>query len=316
MARHVRGLALLLALGVVALARGGEPLTLQLDDSGPTILQGDELWARLRIDDGPKPYVWPLLGPGGLKVTRAFPMEKIEGEQHDHPHHRSLWFTHGDVNGIDFWTEGDGHGRIAHREFVETVASGDAIVLVSDNDWLGPDGKKICEDRRRLTFRSATESRIIDFEIALKASAGDVKLGDTKEGSFGVRVASSMCLPKGGHIVNSEGLKDREAWGKPAAWVDYYGTVDDHPAGVAILNHPSSFRFPTYWHVRDYGLFAANPFGWHDFQGNESVDGSYTIPSGERIVLRYRVLLHRGDSDAARVAQEFAAYAQEKVQDL
>lgn len=312
-----RGCWLTLGLACwLSTALSEQPLVLQVEDSGPSILIGDELWAKLRIDDGPKPYVWPLLGPGGTRITRAFPMEKVEGEQHDHPHHRSLWFTHGDVNGIDFWTEGEGHGRIAHREFVEMDATAEAVTLVSDNDWLAPDGQKICTDRRRLTFRATPELRTIDFEIALIASEGELKLGDTKEGTFGVRVASSLCLPQGGHIVNSEGQRDREAWGKPAAWVDYFGTVDDQPVGVAILNHPSSFRFPTYWHVRDYGLFAANPFGWHDFRGDESADGSHTIPAGERIVLRYRVLLHRGDSDTAQVAREFAAYSQQEVRDL
>lgn len=297
-------------------ARGEDALVLRIEDGGPAIAVGHELWARLRVDDGPKPYVWPLRGPGGQDLTRAYPMEKIAGEQHDHPHHRSLWFTHGEVNGVDFWSEGPGRGRIAHREFVEMASTGESVMLVSDNDWLAPDGKKVCTDRRRITFRAATDRRTIDFEIALQASEGDVKLGDTKEGTFGVRVASSMSLPQGGHIVNSQGQRDREAWGKQAAWVDYFGTVEGQPAGVAIFNHPSSFRFPTYWHVRDYGLFAANPFGWHDFQGNESVDGSYRIPAGERIILRYRVLLHGGDWDAARIAQEFAVYSQEMVRDL
>lgn len=315
-ARAVAIASWLALAGGVSAASGEEPLSLTISPGGPEIRSGDELWARLRIDDGPKPYIWPLLGPGGMKLTRSYPMEKVPGEQYDHPHQRSLWFTHGDVNGVDFWTEGQGHGKIVHRDFSTIDAGGESITLVSENDWLAPDGKRLCADRRRITFRATPEARIVDFEIALLATDGDVRFGDTKEGTFGVRVSSQLVLAKHGRITTSEGLTDRDAWGKQAAWVDYSGTVDDRPGGVAIFNHPSSFRFPTYWHVRDYGLFAANPFGWHDFQGNDQVDGSHVIPAGERIVLRYRVLLHGGDAEAAKVAEEFAAYARETAQDL
>ena len=115
---------------------------------------------------------------------------------------------------------------------------------------------------------------------------------------------------KGGRIVNSRGQVNGDAWGKPAEWVDYHGPVDGETIGIAILNHPSSFRFPTYWHVRTYGLFAANPFGLREFT-NGAKQGQYRVASGENLTLRYRVLLHRGDDKRGKVAESFAAYAKE-----
>jgi Methane oxygenase PmoA len=126
---------------------------------------------------------------------------------------------------------------------------------------------------------------------------------------FGIRVASSMDVTRkgGGRITNAEGLTDEKAWGKPSPWVDYVGPVKEKTVGIAVLNHPDSFRYPTTWHVRTYGLFAANPFGWHDFAG--PVPGDYTIPAGGSIAFRYRVILHEGDTPAARVDRAFEAYA-------
>ncbi len=254
------------------------------------------------------PVVWPIIGPTGKPMTRAYPMAEGPAERKDHPHHRSLWFNHGDVNGLSFWHK----EAIRHREFVK-VASGQQAVIVAINDWIAPDGKKVCEDQRTLTFGAEGASRFIDFEIVVKATNGPVKFGDTKEGSFGVRVAGTMKVDakQGGRIVNSEGQVDKDAWGKPAAWVDYQGPVDGQTVGVAILNHPSSFRYPTYWHVRTYGLFAANPFGLHNFKGAKEVDGSHTIEPGGSMTLRYRVLLHTGDEKQGKVAEVFRAYAKQ-----
>jgi hypothetical protein len=150
----------------------------------------------------------------------------------------------------------------------------------------------------------------LDFDVTVTASDGEVKFGDTKEGSFGVRVAGSMKVTSdmGGRIVNSEGQTDAGAWGKPAAWVGYCGPVDGETVGVAILNHPSSFRFPTYWHVRTYGLFAANPFGLHHFKKSREFDGSHTLKPGDTMTLRYRVILHDGTTEEAGIAAAFAKY--------
>ena len=127
---------------------------------------------------------------------------------------------------------------------------------------------------------------------------------------MGIRIPTVMDVDsqKGGQIVNSEGDTDKEAWGKTASWVDYHGMVGGKPVGIAFMNHPSSFRYPTRWHVRNYGLFAANPFGLSDFVGKKDVDGSYTLEKGDSLLLRYRLLFHEGDTKAAKIAQAFEQY--------
>jgi len=307
-----RLLALLFALGsLLCLANATRAdVTAEKTDSGVTILADGKPFAQYLTKSGSKPIVWPIYGPTGKRMTRNWPMENgVPGEtDRDHIHQRSLWFTHGSVNGVDFWTEGK--GRIEHRELVK-VEGGPQATIVTRNDWLTPDGSKlICQDERTLTFGASADQRWIDVQVEVRATSGPVVFGDTKEGSFGVRVASSMRVDskKGGRIVNSEGLTDAAAWGKPAAWVDYQGPVEDETLGIAILNHPSSYGFPSHWHVRGYGLFAANPFGLHDFTAGAS-KGEFTLPAGETLRLRYRVLLHKGDEKAGRVAEAFSDFA-------
>ncbi len=262
-----------------------------------------------RVGPGSKPFYFPLIGPGGDSFTRAYPMVNVPGEDRDHPHQRSCWFTHGSVNGIDFWSEGKGKGTVRETER-QVVGEGPVLArLRTRDDWLAPDGRRVCRDRRTVTFYRTQASRVIDFEFALEATDGPVIFGDTKEGMFGLRVASSMDVTrkKGGKITNAEGLTDEAAWGKASPWVDYVGPVKGRTVGIAILNRPDSFRFPTTWHVRTYGLFAANPFGWKDF--GRADRGDYTLPAGETLRFAYRVILHEGDTAALNVPSLFQAYA-------
>jgi hypothetical protein len=285
-------------------------VTAEKTDQGVTIKAGDQPFADYVFNSGGKPIVWPIIGPTGKRMTRNWPMATgVPGEtDRDHPHQRSLWFTHGDVNGVDFWTVGK--GRIEHRELVK-AESGPQAVVVTRNDWVSPDGSRlVLKDERTLTFGADPERRWIDFQIVLTAPEQPVVFGDTKEGSFGLRTSSSMRVDakQGGRIINSDGKTDGAAWGKPAAWVDYHGPVDGETLGIAILDHPQSFRFPTYWHVRTYGLFAANPFGLADFTNGAS-KGEHTLPAGESMKFHYRVLLHKGDEKQGRVAEAFADFA-------
>lgn len=278
--------------------------------------EGDALSVRVqgrplttyRNDLGPKPILFPLIGPTGTRVTRAFPMETVEGEDRDHPHQRSFWFTHGRVNGVDFWTELADHGAI--RETSRKTIQGPSIgVLRTTDDWVGPDGKVVCTDERVHRIYATKSARVLDFDVTMKATAGPVTFGDTKEGMFGLRVASALDANRkdGGKITNAEGLTNLDAWGKASPWVDYAGKIDGKAVGIAILNHPDSFRYPTTWHVRDYGLFAANPFGWKDFGRKEP--GEHVLPAGESLTFRYRVILHEGDTATADLPSAFAAYA-------
>jgi hypothetical protein len=152
----------------------------------------------------------------------------------------------------------------------------------------------------------------MDFEIKFHASEGKVVLGDTKEGSMAIRLAPTMRL-KGkvgkGHILNSEGHKDGQTWGKRAAWCDYYGPVKDKIVGVAIFDHPKNPKHPTWWHVRDYGLFTANPFGVHNFERKKKGVGDITIPAGKSMTFKYRFYFHKGDTNQADVAEHYREYA-------
>ena len=304
----VRTLCFLCLIPVVTFAA---EFKLKKTEEGVTVEVNGQLMTRYLIKSGPKPILFPLIGPTGKEMTRGYPMRPVTPtEKADHPHHRSFWFTHGDVNKIDFWSENKGHGTIAHREFVK-VEDGPQATIVTRNDWNGPDGKRVCEDERTFVFGASDSARWIDAVLVVKAPDAEVTFGDTKEGAFGVRVAGTMDVTakKGGKIVNDQGQTDDAAWGKPASWVDYHGPVDGETLGIAILNHPTSFRYPNHWHVRTYGLFTANPFGLHDFPGGKELNGAHTIKKGETMTLKYRVLLHKGDEKEGRVAEHFAEYS-------
>jgi hypothetical protein len=305
-------LTVLLVSLVPAAFASADEVTAERSPNGVVVKIDGQFFTEYLTRSGNKPILWPVLGPTDKPMTRSYPMEEAPGEKKDHPHHRSIWFTHGDVNKISFWEESPKAGSIVHREFVK-VAGGPTAVIITRNDWLGPDGKKQLEDQRVLGFGHDGDIRWIDFAITLEATEGPVRFGDTKEGSFGVRVAQTLAVDSklGGKIVNSQGQQDAKAWGKRASWVDYFGPVDHQTVGIAIFNHPSSFRYPTYWHVRTYGLFAANPFGEKSFAGGSGDEGAYTLPAGEKLLLRYRLLFHRGDWREAKIAQLYTDYAKE-----
>jgi hypothetical protein len=269
------------------------------------------------VSNGPyKPYWWPMIGPTGKPITRAFPMERgVKGELFDHHHHRSFWFTHGNVNGTDFWMEAPAAGKTIHREY-KNITSGPVFgEFVAVVDWKDRKGMKVCEDERRFRVYDVPDGRLFDFFVDVKATDGPVTFGDTKEGMFGFRVAGTMNVkaPKNvpkGTLVNSEGMKDQAVWGKQANWCDYYGTVDGEMVGIAMFDNPKNFRHPTHWHARDYGLYCANPFGISDFTGDKSQNGAHTIPAGEDLSFRYRIYMHKGDTQAANVPAYYEAYAE------
>ena len=289
-------------------------LHVEQTDRGAVVRIDDEVYCEYRTDLDHQPAIWPVNGPTGKPMTRSFPLGPLlDEEKDDHPHHMSLWFAHGDMNGHDFWVSPSNENpyRIAHRDFSRVENVDGEAVIVARNDWIAGTGKKVCEDERMFVFGTDGDARYIDAAIKIVASEGDLTLGDTKEGSFSVRVAGTMKTDAqmGGQIVNSRGTTDKQAWGEPAAWVDYHGPVGGETLGVAIFSHPTNFRPVCRWHVRLYGLFAANPFGEHHFEEADLTQGALTIAAGESLTLRYRVYLHRGDTASGRVAEAFEKYA-------
>jgi hypothetical protein len=197
--------------------------------------------------------------------------------------------------------------QIKHREFRHTEPTEGIAEIVAVNDWLH-NGTKVCEDERTIKFGADENGRWIDFTAVVTASEGELVFGDTKEGAFGIRVAGEIDVDakKGGVIRNSNGKQDEAAWGAAAEWVDYHGTVDGKPAGIVVFDMPDSFRHPTRWHVRTYGLFAANPFGEHDFPPGDTKQGEVKLAQGEQLKLHYRVLFYSGE----RTPEELAAIYQ------
>lgn len=279
-----------------------------------------------------KPYLYPLRAVSGTPVTRRFPLEDWPGDSKDHPHHRGLTFAHADMNGYNFWANESFNpgkkGKIVLRK-VEHVKSGKKTgTIEAVFDWQSPDGKAMIADTRKITFHSHPTLRIIDYEISLKAIE-PAKFGDTHEGSFGVRVAAWLeepapkYIPKAdggetrptepkrtGRITNSEGQEtEAQVRGKRAKWADYSGEFQGEKLGMAMFDHPSNPRYPTYWHTRGYGMFAANIFAVNDLGGEKgAADGSISLKPGEQLNFRYRVIIHPGDPETAGIAKLYAEY--------
>lgn len=287
---------------------------------------GGKLFTEYVFKGAPKPFLYPVLAADGTELVRNFPMKDVAGEIKDHPHHRSLWFAHGAVNGTDFWLESDAkkHGKILN-DSVEHAVKGGAGVITARNRWVAPDGTVHCTDETVISVRGVPDGRILDYQITLKAPADKpVVFGDTKEGTMAIRVPLWMTPPHSysvnkkkqkhegqGTIVNAEGIRNTAAWGKRSTWVDYHGPKDGKTYGVAMFDHPKNPRHPTWWHVRDYALFAANPFGKHDFEGlkDQPKAGDLTIPAGGSVTFRWRFYFHLGDEKAAKIAERYADYA-------
>ena len=251
-------------------------------------------------------------------MTRAYPLaESRDGERKDHPHHKSMWLTHGDVNGTDFWLDRAHAGRILQTKGAGWIDDSGTAVVETENDWVTKEGDKVLADTRRFAVFAADDRYIIDCDFLLKANYGDVNFGDTKEGSFGVRVAGTMKVDagKGGQVTNADGKTNKAAWGKKSPWVDYNGPVDGDQVGITIHDHPSSFGHPCRWHVRTYGLFAANPFGVHHFVGGEKTSG-IVLKEGTKMRLNYRVVLYQGDFDAETAAADAQQYANDPRPEL
>lgn len=272
-----------------------------------------------------RPYCYPVIGPTGAGMTRNWPLkEGVPGEDADHPHHKGLWFGHRHVNGAGFWEDsgkpGAKLGQIVHDGFLKLEGGKDHGVIRSKNKWvLDGTNELVCTDVRTMTIRQTDDGPLFDFDITITAPDKEVVFGDDKDGTMAIRVAESMRVQKGkskdalggeGHIVTAAGKRDGDAWGTRAEWCDYYGPVAGKTAGVAIFDHPGNPRHPTWWHVRTYGLFAANPFGKAQFEKLPDKNaGDFTIAPGKSATFRYRFYFHRGDAEQARVADHFRDYA-------
>ena len=312
--------AVLLVPGAIGLSarHSREPVELTRMGSHVDVVIGGQPFTTYYFDPAiAKPYLSPLRSAHGTVVTRGFPMTSdIPGEDRDEPHQRAMYFAHGDINGFDFWGESafsrwSSHsvatfGRTVFRAIDEMSGGAEVGRLRATFDLVSPSGP-IAEESQTYEFSGDEESRVIDCEFAIRASRNAITMGDTKEGTFAIRVVKALDSPPG-RMGNADGASgEKGIWGKRSTWVDYYGRVGNEDVGIAVFDHPQNLRAPTYWHARAYGLLGANPFGLKQFTGDRRQDGRHVIPDGEALVLRYRVLIHHGDPSQAQVA---AAYRQ------
>jgi hypothetical protein len=305
---------LLSVLGFLSLcaASFGQPVKLTQDADRVRVEIGGTPFGELYFGaDSPKPYFAPLRSASGKIVTRQWPMVKDLGETKDHQHHRALWFGYIDVNGSNFWENEFSYHRANAGKMVTTkvdVHGGSVHLLI---DWLDASGVKVLTEDRTMTFSADGALRIVDLEATLTAAGKPAVFGDDKDGAFGIRMADKLTEKTGtGVITNSAGARTmKEAWGKPADWLDYSGTLDDEPLGIAIFDHPKSFHHPARWHARDYGLVAANPFADHAYDPSQPAR-DFKLDVGASVHLRYRVVVH-GKLDAAGIQKLYDAWAQE-----
>lgn len=309
-------------------------------DGGIRFAIDGKLFTEWRTGDWVAPYLYPVIGPTGENITRHYPMKaSVAGEEQDHPWHRSIRFSHSDVNGFNFWWAPGkklaGHTaeiKLAKIEKLTSGATGEAIFW---NDWLG-DGKVVLRERVRLAVTPLPRSEtLLDYDFELHAGAEPVTLVDKRDGGLLVRVANSMKVEdeKGnkfaGTIENSRGDKNAEAWGKRAEWTDYYGPdASGRTVGIALFDHPSNERFPTHWHARTYGLMTANRFGTDHFKGKygdhrtlicapskgancpacATHSGDFVIQPKTSLALKHRFYFHHGEAKSADVAARYRQY--------
>ena len=304
-------------------------VTITADKEELTFRAGKDEVARYHF--GPavaKPYLWPIKGPGGVELTRAWPMLKEPGGTTDHLHQKSAWFCHGDVipeglevkdkikgvDGVDFWSEAKGHGRIVCTEVGKPALGNNHGRVTTRNEWRTADGTKILDEVRTIHLYDFGDARLFVFDIDLHASAVPITFGDTKEGSFGVRINDELREQKGkGKLANAEGKEGEKAiWGHESKWCDYSGPLGGKTVGLAIFDDPANP--PARWHSRGYGLMAANPFG-RDRSGFPSAKGKtdlVRLAKGEHLKLRYGLLIHPGDAKEGKVAEWFDRFVKLK----
>jgi Family of unknown function (DUF6807)/3-keto-disaccharide hydrolase len=287
-----------------------------------------------------KPVLYPLHSAKGTIVTRGFPLDPRKGERVDHPHHVGLWFNYGDVNGLDFWNNSDAikpeqaprMGTIVHRRVTEASGGPNRGALAVEMEWIDAGGVPLVREETEFVFRGTPEARSVDRITTLTALDRRVVFRDNKEGVLGLRVTRALEQPADkpevftdadgrptpvpvldntgvtGQYVSSEGLKGDAVWGTRGRWTMLGGTVDSERVTVAILDHPTNPHFPTYWHARGYGLFAANPLGRKVFDPKQE-ELTLVLEPAQSVTFRHRVVILTGAATPDAIEREYKAFA-------
>ena len=280
-------------------------------DALDVVIAGEPFTTYTYSNNNRKPYLWPVLSEGGVGVTRDWPMgEKVATE--DHVHQKSFWTAYGDINGVDCWAETSERSGYQHSDAVAGGSGGAYGWITAKNTWQDKDHNPVIAEAREYRFYNTPESmKMVDVKVTFTAAYGEAKFGDTKEGGIvSLRMHDAILEKNGaGVITNADGLKGMQAcWGKPSVWCDYSGAFEGAGVrGVAVFDNPANLRHPSRWHVRDYGLMGANCFGLSHFTDGAE-NGDFTLKNGESLTFAYRVYIHSGDAEQARVADRYADY--------
>jgi hypothetical protein len=325
---------IMVALGSVVFAQKTQPVTVlkSANENKVDISIGGKLFTSFLYPDTlEKPVLYPLHAANGTVVTRSFPLDSREGDPTDHPHHIGLWFNFENLNGLDFWNNSyaipankkSSYGWIRTDRILETK-SGNTGVLTYHANWADQQKNVIVEETTRYEFSGNENQRVIDRFTTLKADK-DAFFKDAKDGMLGLRLAHELQMPeakdqkftddkgnvtivKGGtdHVANgnyitSAGKTGDDAWSSRGVWCKVFGKMGTDSVSIAIIDHPKNPNYPTFWHARGYGLFAANPLGEKIFTNGKS-EKMLTLKKGESVTFRYRIVINNG-SQTTNAAQ-------------
>lgn len=287
-----------------------------------------------------KPVLYPIRSATGQTITRGFPLEPTPGERVDHPHHVGLWFNYGDVNGLDFWNNSSAipadrasrYGTIVHREIRDTDSGAGEGALEVTMEWVNSAGKALLREDTRFEFSAEENVRTIDRITTLTALDDTVTLTDNKEGVLGLRVTRALEHPATrpevftdasgnptqvavlnnegvtGKYLTSEGVEGEAVWGTRAKWNSLSGIIDGQPVTVTMLDHPSNTGYPTYWHSRGYGLFAANPLAPQAMTEGKEEPLVVTLAPGESTTFRHRIEVLAGETTPEQLESRYQAF--------
>jgi hypothetical protein len=307
------------------------------------MVDGKPFTTYLQPEGVKKPVLWPVISPAGNAVTRSFPLAKMEGERVDHPHHIGIWLNYGDVNGLDFWNnstaipadKASGYGTIVHKSIDKIKNGKKKGVLAVSADWIDSQSRKILDEKTIFHFRATQQMRIIDRKTTLKAVGGEVKFNDNKEGVFAIRVATALELPQKGAVemtdahgnvtkvekpdmsrvtgnyLSSEGITGEAVWGTRGKWMQLSGKLNGENVSIVIIDHPGNPGYPTYWHARGYGLFAANTLGQKALSNGRDVL-NFTLPAGKSVTFRYRLVIFSGELKPDRINELAGEFVSKK----
>jgi Methane oxygenase PmoA len=305
------------------------------------VIDGKPFTSYIWPDNLTKPVLYPLRAADGTVVSRGFPLEPRAGERVDHPHHVGLWFNYGNVNDFDFWNnsyaikkeDAPKMGNILQRKVVSAKSGNEKGELTVETDWISGTQKLLLKEHTEFIFSGDKNSRAIDHITTLQAQDEKVVFHDDKEGMLGLRVTRALEMPSTtaevftdangnpttvakldntgvtGDYLTSEGKKGDEAWSTRGRWCMLSGKVGDDPVTIAIFDNPKNPNFPTYWHARGYGLFAANPLGRSIFTSGKEPPLNFTIAPHESATFRYRVVIFSEIASPQTAEAEYQKFA-------